>query len=193
MFFGDCNNAIPKFLSEGSVREKKAVFCLLDQYTNECKWSTVQALASQRRKRAMKFELFYFLPEAWIQRSIKSTKSPESCAKWQECWGDADWRQLSQMLSHERIAASEARFRSQLGYHHVASYPFSKADGETKRDMFYMIHATDHPRAPALMRSAYHKVVSSKQAEFRLRYEPRELEFPQLDPLENSPVRKGSE
>jgi len=53
------------------------------------------------------------------------------------------------------------RFRGELGYSYVAAYPiFDKDEGD--RVMYYMIHASDHDEAPALMVRAHYKAVRSR-------------------------------
>src|SRR5688500_1471301 len=59
----NCNEAIPSLLAAERVNGSHATFCLLDQWTFECEWSTVQALANYRTKQ-YKIEQFYFLANA---------------------------------------------------------------------------------------------------------------------------------
>ena len=70
---GDFNHTVHQILVPGAIREKEATFCLLDQRTFECKWSTVKAIASYKQG-GNKIELFYFLPVGWLARSIKALK-----------------------------------------------------------------------------------------------------------------------
>ena len=48
VFEGDCNARIHELLASRPIRDKEATFCLLDQRTFECQWSTVVALANYK-------------------------------------------------------------------------------------------------------------------------------------------------
>ena len=50
------------------------------------------------------------------------------------------------------------RFRQELHYESVVQWPIWDKQG-SNRIMYYMIHATDHPEAPKLMRRAYRRAV----------------------------------
>ena len=45
---GDCNNGIIELLASNVIKQKEATFCLLDQRTFECHWSTVEALSKYK-------------------------------------------------------------------------------------------------------------------------------------------------
>ncbi len=145
---GDFNVAVSDILATRKL--DPATFCLLDQRTFECKWSTVAALAGHRPD-GQRIELFYFLPIGWIDRAIHATtKNPEEIDTW---WGDKDWRGLVDLQSHEKARAFQDKFQK-LGYRHVWPFPiWDHQQGD--RLMFYMILATDHPEAPKLMWRAY--------------------------------------
>ncbi len=61
VYEGDFNTRVRGILRDDLIGPKEAVFCLLDQRTFECKWSTVKLLAEFKRKPNNKIELFYFL------------------------------------------------------------------------------------------------------------------------------------
>src|SRR6185295_13379281 len=69
---GDFNERVDEILSSGSITEKEATFCLLDQHTFECDWGTVVKLAEH--KPANKIELFYFLGTGWLHRAFSGLK-----------------------------------------------------------------------------------------------------------------------
>jgi three-Cys-motif partner protein len=132
-----------------------ATFCLLDQRTFECKWSTVETLAQHDRGGDKKIELFYFLPIGWIDRAIHATTVHQ--AEIDTWWGRPDWRTLVDMQPHEKARAFQRKFQD-LGYRHVQPFPiWDHSQGD--RLMFYMILATDHPEAPKLMWRAYDRGV----------------------------------
>lgn len=76
-------------------------------------------------------------------------------------WGKADWQLLKSKSSYEIVQTVCQRMRDELGYAFVAAYPiFDKNEGD--RVMYYMIHASDHNEAPALMIRAHYKAVRAK-------------------------------
>jgi three-Cys-motif partner protein len=149
---GDFNVMVDRILAERKL--DPATFCLMDQRTFECKWRTVETLANHRRE-GNKIELFYFLPIGWLVRAIiATTKNRADIDAW---WGRPDWEQLVDKQHHEIAIAFRERFQ-ELGYKYVQPFPiFDHNSGD--RIMFYMILATDHPDAPALMWRAYDQAV----------------------------------
>lgn len=150
---GDFNTSINKILVPGSIREKEATFCLLDQRTFECKWDSVRKLAAYKQS-GTKIELFYFLAVGWLARSIAALKDDQKLRDW---WGrdDVDLprtttnsAELAKLFSH--------RFKHELGYSTAAAWPiYERSDSGLGKVMYYMIHATDHQEAPKLMNRAY--------------------------------------
>lgn len=75
-------------------------------------------------------------------------------------WGRKDWPKLKAM-SHSDIANMMCnRFSNELGYRFAAAYPIYDRE-KGNRVMYYMIHASDHEEAPALMVRAHRKAVRS--------------------------------
>ena len=66
VYSGDCNRKLTDLLKTRSIKDSEATFCLLDQRTFECNWSTVQALARYKQGGHNKIELFYFLANGSI-------------------------------------------------------------------------------------------------------------------------------
>lgn len=162
---GDVNVQLPTFLEKHPIRAKEATFCLLDQRTFECNWSTVTAVARHKRK-GNKIELFYFLANSWLGRALAATKDRERLDAW---WGARDWQQLQAADSWKRAEIVCARIANEFGYASVAPWAiYDKFGG--RRIMYFMIHATDHPAAPGLMQRAYEKAVEplETQAELQL-------------------------
>lgn len=155
IFNRDCNHGIVELLNGGQIKQKEAIFCLLDQHTFECHWSTLEALSQYKQGGGNKIELFYFFGTGWFNRAITATKDRERLRAW---WGRDDWDQLERLRSDVRVNLVAERFRSEFRYASVKAWPIcSEADGG--RVMYHMIHATDHGEAPGLMRRAYDKVV----------------------------------
>lgn len=156
---GDVNQRIAEVLNEDHIKQKEATFCLLDQRTFECEWSTVERVAAYKVAGENKVEIFYFLPAAWLNRAISGLKGDETIRKW---WGKDDWEQIRDARGVARAQLFENRFRSDLGYKSAKAWPiFERPEGG--KTMYYMIHATDHPDAPKLMARAYNQAVLTEQ------------------------------
>lgn len=152
---GDFNCTVDAILASGRIKETTATFALLDQWTFECAWSTVERLA--RHKGNRKIELFYFLASGWIDRSIAAVRRVETANKVERWWGRPDWRSLQGMSGVGRAQLVAKRLKEDLGYSYA--YPYAIHNARLGgRTMYHMIHATDHPDAPPLMIRAYRKV-----------------------------------
>lgn len=157
VFHGDSNDLLPAYLRDNPISDKEATFCLLDQRTFECNWSTVVEVATHK-KSGNKIEIFYFLAQGWLDRSIAALKDPDTdLTRW---WGNDGWKTLQALPSPERGRFLAERFKKEFGYRYA--YPFSiyEKDGAIGKVMFWMIHASDHPEAAKLMMRAYRNVVS---------------------------------
>lgn len=159
IYKGDFNQRALELLNSGKIKQKEATFCLLDQRTFECHWSTLQALASYKQL-GNKVELFYFLPRFWLSRALAAQRNTATLEKW---WGRQDnWGALRSMGRNEFLQLVVERFKKELGYRSVIPWPIYKTE-KGKIVMYYMIHATDHPAAPDLMARAYEKAVLPKE------------------------------
>lgn len=144
---GDFNFKVDQMLSEAKISPKRAVFCLLDQHTFECKWTTVERLA-RYKPGGYKIELFYFLCSGWIERAMSGvTKDKAGLRAW---WGN-DLATIKKTRNDIRRYFLE-RIEKDLGYKFVFAYPIYNRDSAL---MYDMIHASDHPEAPRLMGRAY--------------------------------------
>ena len=154
---GDFNEGIKQLLADRPIKDREATFCLLDQRTFECKWRTAQLLAEYKPPGQHKIELFYFLPNHWLDRSLAAlTKNVHIGAEW---WGRDNWATLQGIPGQDRAGLFAERFKKDLGYASAKPWPImERANGGSV--MYYMIHATDHPDAPALMARAYAKAVT---------------------------------
>ena len=154
-YSGDFNSNIHQMLADFPVAENEAAFCLLDQRTFECKWSSVEAVATHKRS-GNKIELFYFLANSWMDRSISGFNDPEGeMKKW---WGNATWKKLIERRGIDRGLYLAERFKTEFGYKYAYPFPiFGKKDGG--RMMYFMVHASDHPEATPIMFRAYNKSV----------------------------------
>lgn len=158
---GDFNIKIDDILQSGVIGEKVATFCLIDQYSTECHWSTVKKIAEHKSKSSRKIEIFYFFPTGWLKRAL-SGFGPETDTPtlW---WGDESWRDYLSESGEKLLIRMAEKFRDLLGYRFVKTYSiFEKEKGEG-RIMFHMIHASDHPEAENLMVRAYKNVTQAPE------------------------------
>jgi three-Cys-motif partner protein len=155
VYRGDFNVIVDQILSQNTITPKEATFCLLDQRTFECRWSSVAKLANYKPRNEHKIELFYFLPIGWLDRSLAATKDEAALKGW---WGRADWQVVLKKSATERAQMFASRIQSEFNYASVVPWPIYEQRGG-KRIMYFMIHATDHPDAPNLMRRAYIRAV----------------------------------
>jgi three-Cys-motif partner protein len=138
---------------------------LLDQRTFECHWATVRSLAGYKKLPNNKIELLYFLGVGWLHRAISGIKKSDKLSNW---WGRSDWRYLKLKSAWEIAEIVRKRFEDELGYKSCAAYPiFDRNKGN--KVMYYMIHASDHDEAPALMVRAHQKAVRALPSEVQRR------------------------
>jgi three-Cys-motif partner protein len=152
---GDFNETLNTILSSGKITQKEATFCLLDQRTFECHWETLVTLAQYKQSPNNKIELLYFLGVGWLHRAFSGLKNKEIAEKW---WGRSDWESLLSMSCWDISDLVRRRFEQELGYKFAAAYPIFDHE-EGNKVMYYMIHASDHDDAPALMVRAHAKAV----------------------------------
>src|ERR1039458_2392883 len=168
IFHGDFNQKINQMLAENPIRDKEATFCLLDQRTFECDWASVKTVATHK-KGGNKIELFYFFPEGWINRSVKALKIDKE-KKLQIWWGNSNWPEPMKKQGAVRGQFVCDRFKSELKYKHACAFPVYEKKDEGGRVMYYMIHASDHDDAPALMWRAYGKALDIKETGEQLEF-----------------------
>jgi three-Cys-motif partner protein len=155
---GDFNQEVKVLLDSGKVSKRNAAFCLLDQRTFECHWSTVETLASYKES-GLKIELFYFLPVLWLKRAIAALKERQKLELW---WGRDDYESIRDLKPLDTALLVAKRLREELAYASAKPWPvFEKQNGGNV--MYYMIHASDHPEAPVLMHRAYSRAVQPKE------------------------------
>ena len=187
IYEGSFNQKVDKILKSGDITEKEATFCLLDQRTFECHWSTVEKLA-RFKKEERKIELFYFLANSWQERAFAAQKKLDVPEAW---WGRNDWKNVRDMSRDDRRDAFVQRFKRELGYRSVKAWPiFGSLTGGAL--MYYMIHATDHEEAPKLMSRAYHATVSPSGPfeQQKLFLESKGAESTAREPRAPTPIRQ---
>jgi three-Cys-motif partner protein len=166
---GDFNRLVRDLFRRSPIKEREATFCLLDQRTFECRWDSVEAIASHK-KAGYKIELFYFLANLWLDRALSAAQRTKTRRQIEEWWGRPDWEQLRALTQPDRAQLFGERLK-QLGYAHVMPYPIFEKKGGRGHIMYYMIHATDHPEAPKIMRRAYDNAVTPPEPADQLKME----------------------
>ena len=169
VYLGDSNQVLPAKLPVGSIREREASFCLLDQRTFECEWQLCEYI-SRLRPDSMKVEQFYFLANYWMPRSLSSISTVEGERRVVAWLGQDDWRSFASLDSPERVELFVQKFRTELGYRFVNPWPIYRKDRGRGAVMYYMIHASDHSRAPKLMYSAYSRAVDAPEPIVQLEF-----------------------
>jgi len=117
---GDFNENVHKLLDSKSIGQREATFCLLDQRTFECHWSTITALSKYKREGENKIELFYFLPNSWQDRALAALKNDRILQDW---WGREDWQDLRKVNTFRRRDLFTDRFVEELGYKYSTPWP----------------------------------------------------------------------
>lgn len=153
VYQGDSNTTLLEFLRENPISPKEATFCLFDQRTKECSWETVVEV-SRHKQEGHKIEVFYFLAQAWADRVLTSKLGERNIQDVRRWLGVEDWAAYKRLDTNGRAKFFRDRFVNDLDYKHARAYPIFK-HGQSGQIMFWMIHASDHDRAPALMDSAY--------------------------------------
>ena len=158
VYDGDSNSKLPIVLPVGSIGEREATFCLLDQRTFECSWSLCQHVA-RLRSGSTKVEQFYFLANAWLPRALAAVSTSEGEQRVVSWLGEKDWRSFARLRSADRAEVFIRKFKDELGYRSVKAWPIFQRDAGAGVIMYYMVHATDHEEAPKLMYRAYCRAV----------------------------------
>lgn len=158
VYGGDVNKRIHEILREDVIANREATFCLLDQWTNECDWSTVRAIA-RHKSGQHKIEIFYFLAVGWLHRVLRASRTAEALQQIEAWYGGGNWDALAELSTFELAEHFQARFQQEFGYRFVIPWAIYERSDPDSRIMFYMIHASDHARAPKLMADAYAEVV----------------------------------
>jgi len=153
----DFNEEVCRLLKPEVIRPTEATFCLIDQHTFECRWSTLQTLAAYKTP---KIELFYFFAEGWLNRALANTTvGTEGLTAW---WGNDGWRTLSSVRGALRAQHLARRFRDELGYAYSHPFPVYMSR-QSRQVVYYMVHASDHPKAIQQMVRAYREQVSARE------------------------------
>ena len=158
LYHGDSNQMLPSVLPTGSIGQREATFCLLDQRTFECEWALCRHIA-KLRPGPTKVEQFYFLANSWLPRALAAISTPEGEQKVISWLGHDDWQSFAKRRPSDRVDEFVHKFKKELGYRSAKAWPIFERDAGAGAVMYYMVHATDHEEAPKLMYRAYNRAV----------------------------------
>lgn len=166
----DCNEAIIELLEAGGIDKDRPCFAFLDPNSTELEWATVERLARYKpyeapppgeQLRRCKVELWILVnTHHALGRLMPSDRTShrvpphahvlDSVMGGREAWWDL-W--LRSWGGPDLLASRYAeRLQTELGYRWAHAQRVH--DPDTNRVQYYMVHASDHPNAHTLMRSA---------------------------------------
>jgi three-Cys-motif partner protein len=124
----------------------------------------VKEIAGYKPHGTRKIELFYFFANSWFARARAGIRNMQILKDW---WGRDDWKQLFTWKAQRCLDEMVDRFRSELRYWSVKPWPIFK-DPQGRSVMYWMVHATDHEKAPDQMTRAYNAVGLPKEVDNQL-------------------------
>jgi len=160
VYHGDFNERVDEIIRSGRIKKRTAVFAFLDQRTAECHWATVERLAAFKGR--TRIEQLYFLGVSWLHRSLTQSKTPDRLSELDQWWGSRGWERLRDMTQIELSETVAHRFKTELGYAHTNWWPIYLKEG-SRRTAFTLIHASDHPEAPKLMRRSFQEIYGYRE------------------------------
>lgn len=163
---GDCNTVIPHAMANLSDGFRYApTFALLDQYSAEIQWRTLQYLAAYKAAGRTKVELCIFFGDSFMVRGIHGsggTANRAYAARIDRMFGNRKWRQIQAArdddvigggeLQHELVNLMRWQLEHQLGYATTLPLQMRNTRGN---GIFTMIFATDHDVGNKVMRHLF--------------------------------------
>lgn len=165
---GDCNDTIRSVLASLSALAWAPSFALVDQYTAEVHWTTLQALSTFRRsKRGFKTELWLLFAPSMIRRGMASEKEEaveDFTARVDALFGSTQRRavhkaRLDKALTPEQhrdelVNLMRWRLEKDLGYAATHAFEMFNVSGVP---LYTMIFATSNPTGEKVMGHVYDK------------------------------------
>jgi three-Cys-motif partner protein len=169
---GDCNETIPRVLSELAALRWAPTFAFLDPDGMELAWSTLRALADHKKgyrtaadKPEYKMELWMLFPSGGLVRTLaleegKLTASDEQRAT--RLFGDESWRPIYDRRLDGRLAGADTReeyvnlmrwrLERDLGYRWSHPLELRNTRGVP---LYHMLFATDNEAGTQIMEHVY--------------------------------------
>lgn len=166
---GDCNEVMPQAL-ERLVRKDSGwrhapTFALIDQYSAQVRWETLQTLARFKDPIRTKIELFMFFGPSFILRGLHGVGNVVNAAHARhldDMFGDRAWRYIVAAWQDDVLSWTEAEqelvnlmrwlLEQRLGYKMTLPLKLSNTVG---RHIFSMIYASDHEVGSKIMTSLF--------------------------------------
>lgn len=152
---GDSNVLVPADLDAGAIPADRPCFALLDPNSTELHWDTVKRLAAYkapaRPPDQCKVEMWVLLNTHQVLMRLMPKKGDPNLDILDRWFGDraAWWDLYERRCSPTLFALRYAELFVQLGYTHAT--PMLIRDPKTRKPVYFMIHASDHPAALSLM------------------------------------------
>jgi len=166
----DANQGIPALLDSGEVSLDRPCFAFLDPNSTQLDWATVESLANYKDYAPTKsgsslggsinckVELWVLVNthqalNRLLPRDRAKYEVPTHATVLDRVMGDRDaWWDIWQGAPGNLATRYAERLRDVLGY--GWSHPQLVNDPQSHRPQYHMVHASDHPNAHTLMRSA---------------------------------------
>ncbi|MCP2298530.1 three-Cys-motif partner protein [Nocardia amikacinitolerans] len=167
---GDCNIEIPNYLRTlpYAWRKGAAVFAMVDQFSAEISWETLEYLAGWRKnQRGFKVELWLYFGHGLLPRGLKLQQpepDPVYAAKVDRMFGSPQWRELwsarhdNQLDPHqfraELVNLMRWRLQHLLGYTMTIPLEFTNTAGAP---IYTVIFATSNDTGSKIMSNVFGK------------------------------------
>jgi len=200
---GDCNRMIDPALAALAALNYAATFALIDQYTAEVEWETLEKLAAFKANRKYKVELWLLFGDGMVPRGL-AADTPQAARAFEErvtaLYGTDAWKPIyaarrSQQLDgaglrDELVNLMRWRLENVLGYARTHTFAMKNTNGGP---LYTMIFATDNATGDKIMADIYGKAAKKRplmQAEARaLAKAKRERDGKEPEGLFPPPVR----
>jgi three-Cys-motif partner protein len=167
---GDCNKAMPEALRQLAAADDgwrwAPTFALVDQYSAEVTWKTLETLAKFKHPSARtKVELCIYVGPSFMVRGLRGRDgavNSQYAARLDAMFGSRLWRYVIAAREDDAITGAQAEaelvnlmrweLEQRLGYNTTVPLQLRNTRG---RHIFSMIFATDHPVGDKIMRSLF--------------------------------------
>lgn len=163
---GDSNTTVGEVLGAGDLSPRAPVFAFIDPNGPDCWWTTLETLAGFKRGVSkFKVELWMLFPEGMMTRLLPRTGDPrpEVSDRITRVFGTDEWQRIYGARVEGRLEPDEARFeyvnlmRWRLEHDLGFAWTHAFTVRNSKRPLYEMVFATDHPAGHQIMGDIYAK------------------------------------
>jgi three-Cys-motif partner protein len=163
---GDSNTTVGEVLGAGDLSPRAPAFAFIDPNGPDCWWTTLETLAGFKRGVSeFKVELWMLFPEGMMTRLLPRTGElrPEVSDRITRVFGTDEWLLIYRARVEGRLEPDEARFEyvnlMRRRLEHELGYTWTHAFTvrNSKRPLYEMVFATDHPAGHQIMGDIYAK------------------------------------